>query len=199
VDCPNYQETALSFPLLPRREGIKGRLNDRKPPSPLPSPTEGAREEIKAVSFIDKPGHSWGQRLTMMAINYVSCSRTMDNRKGFTLIEIIVVLAILGILIAAIVPTYAALLTEAENKAALCAVAEGKARLTNQYAKMLLKEDPKAQKLSDIVESVSTDAGDYRLVFTVSKDHKEVEITAIDVRKGATGKASASWKVLKDD
>jgi prepilin-type N-terminal cleavage/methylation domain-containing protein len=124
----------------------------------------------------------------------------MENRKGFTLIEIIVVLAVLGILIAAIVPTYAALLTEAENKAALCAVTEGKARLNNQYAMMLLKEDPKAHKLSDIVESVSTDAGDYRLVFTVSKDHKEVNVTAIGIRKGATsGQASATWKVLKDD
>jgi len=124
----------------------------------------------------------------------------MENRKGFTLVEIVVVLAILGILIAAIIPTYAALLTEAENKAALCAVAEGKARLTNQYAKMLLNEDTKAHKLSDIVESVSTDAGDYRLVFTITKDHKEVEITAIGARKSAaTGQASATWKVLKDD
>jgi mRNA-degrading endonuclease RelE of RelBE toxin-antitoxin system len=102
-------------------------------------------------------------------------------------------------LIAAIIPTYAALLTEAENKAALCAVAEGKARLTNQYAMMLLKEDPKAHKLSDIVEAVSTDAGDYRLVFTMSRNHKEVEITAIGVRKGAlNGQASATWKIFKD-
>ena len=136
----------------------------------------------------------------MTAIFCVSFSRTIENRKGFTLVEIVVVLAILGILIAAIIPTYAALLTEAENKAALCAVAEGKARLTNQYAKMLLNEDTKAHKLRDIVESVSTDAGDYRLVFTVSKDHKEVEITAIGTRKGAAaGQASATWKVLKDD
>jgi mRNA-degrading endonuclease RelE of RelBE toxin-antitoxin system len=79
-------------------------------------------------------------------------------------------------------------------------VAEGKARLTNLYAMMLLKEDPKAHKLSDIVESVSTDAGDYRLVFTVSTDHKEVNITAIRIRKGAiSGQASATWKVLKND
>ena len=136
----------------------------------------------------------------MTAIAYASITRTMENRKGFTRIEIIVVLAVLGILIAAIVPTYAALLTEAENKAALCAVTEGKARLTNQYAMMLLKEDPNAHKVSDIVESVSTDAGDYRLVFTVSKNNKEVEITAIGVRKGAiSGQASATWKVLKND
>jgi hypothetical protein len=33
-------ETALSFP-LPRREGIKGRVNDFKTPSPLPSPAKG--------------------------------------------------------------------------------------------------------------------------------------------------------------
>ena len=136
----------------------------------------------------------------MTAIAYASITRTMENRKGFTLIEIIVVLAVLGILIAAIIPTYAALLTEAENKAALWAVTEGKARLTNQYAMMLLKEDPKAHKLSDILESVSTDAGDYRLVFTVSKNNKEVEITAIGVRKGAIGgQASATWKLLIDD
>jgi len=135
----------------------------------------------------------------MTAITDVSCSRGMANRKGFTPIELLVVLAVLGILTAAIIPTYAAILTEAENKAALHAVAEGKARLTNQYAMMLVREDPKAQKLSDIVESVSTDAGDYRLVFTVSKSHKEVEYTAIGVRNNAmTGHASATWKVFRE-
>jgi prepilin-type N-terminal cleavage/methylation domain-containing protein len=124
----------------------------------------------------------------------------MINRKGFTLIEIVAVLAVFSILIAAIIPTYASLVATAANKAALCAVTEGKARLTNQYALMILREDPKANKLSDIVESVSTDAGDYRLVFTVSRGNKEVEITAIGIREhGFSGQATATWKILKED
>ena len=135
----------------------------------------------------------------MIAINCVSCSRGMENRKGFTLIEIIVVLAVLGILIAAIIPTYASLVAEAENKAAFSAVAEGKARLTNQYAMMLLREDPRVHRLSEIVEAVSTDAGDYRLIFTVSRNQKVVEITTIGVREGATsGRATATWEIFKD-
>ncbi len=133
----------------------------------------------------------------MNAIIDVCSSGIVKNRKGFTLIEIIAILAILGILTAAIIPTYAVLVADARNKAALCAVTEGKARLTKQYALMLLRKDPKAIRLSDIVESVSTDAGDYRLVFTLSEGNREVEITAIGVREGATsGQATTTWKIF---
>jgi prepilin-type N-terminal cleavage/methylation domain-containing protein len=136
----------------------------------------------------------------MRAVHNAFRTRVRGNRKGFTLIEIIAVLALLGILMAAIIPTYASLVAEAENRAALSAVAEGKARLTNQYALMLLREDPRAHKLTDIVRVVSTDAGDYRLVFIVSRDQKEVEITAIGTRAGAvSGQATGTWKMLKDD
>lgn len=136
----------------------------------------------------------------MAAIHNVFHKTGIGNPKGFTLIEIIAVLAILGILLAAIIPTYASLMAEAENKAALSAVAEGKARLTNQYALMLLKEDPRAHKLTDIVRAVSTDAGDYRLVFTVARDRKDVEIRAIGTRAGtAAGQATGTWRILKDD
>ena len=56
------------------------------------------------------------------------------NQRGFTLVELIAVLVILGVLGAVAAPQFIGLKTEAENKAALQAVSEGKNRLTNQYA-----------------------------------------------------------------
>ena len=60
------------------------------------------------------------------------------NQKGFTLIEIIAVLVILGILAAVAIPRFMDLTTVASDKAAMQAVAEGKSRLSNQFARNLL-------------------------------------------------------------
>jgi prepilin-type N-terminal cleavage/methylation domain-containing protein len=57
------------------------------------------------------------------------------NQKGFTLIEIIAVLVILGILAAVAIPRFMDLTTVASDKAAMQAVAEGKSRLSNQFAR----------------------------------------------------------------
>jgi len=89
------------------------------------------------------------------------------NQKGFTLIEIIAVLVILGILAAVAVPRFMNLTEEASKKAAMQAVAEGKSRLSNQFAKFLLENNGRVPTADSVAASVSTDAGDYRLAFTV--------------------------------
>ena len=60
------------------------------------------------------------------------------NEKGFTLIEIIVVLVILGILAAVAVPKYLDMMNEARIKAAQCAIAEVKGRLSSSQAKYMM-------------------------------------------------------------
>jgi MSHA pilin protein MshA len=61
------------------------------------------------------------------------------NRKGFTLIEIIAVLVILGILAVVAVPRYLDLQDEARIKAASGAIAEVKGRYSLAYGKYLLE------------------------------------------------------------
>lgn len=66
------------------------------------------------------------------------------DEKGFTLIEIIAVLVILGVLAAVAVPKFIDLQDDATQKAALSAIAETQSRLSMAYGRYLLKygEEP---------------------------------------------------------
>lgn len=63
---------------------------------------------------------------------------TANNQRGFTLIEIIAVLVILGILSAVAVPKYMDLQNQARIKAGQRAIAETKTRLSSAYSQYLL-------------------------------------------------------------
>lgn len=88
----------------------------------------------------------------------------MNKQAGFTLIEIIAVLVILGILAAVAIPKYQDLQEQAEIKAAAGIAAAGVSQINMEYAKSLLENNgnttlAEADALAVDCSEVSVDGG----------------------------------------
>ena len=116
------------------------------------------------------------------------------NQKGFTLIEIIAVLVILGILAAVAIPRFMDLTSVASEKAAMQGVAEGKSRMSNQFARNLLMGDSSLNSPANLAlkgNNSLADAGDYKLIY-VAQGTSYVRITASGLGT-VKGKNTGTW------
>jgi len=86
----------------------------------------------------------------------------LESQKGFTLVEIIAVLVILGILAAVAIPKYFNLQEEARDKALDAALGEGVGRVNQHFAKQLLLGDTPGQIVYDNA-TIGTNLGDFTL------------------------------------
>ncbi|MCE5211555.1 MAG: prepilin-type N-terminal cleavage/methylation domain-containing protein [Deltaproteobacteria bacterium] len=113
--------------------------------------------------------------------------KIVRNQKGFTLVEIIAVLVILGILAAFAIPKYFNLQDDAKNRALQGALAEGKARV-NQYAAQYLLTAG-SWPADYVASAVGTNAGDFTLSF--AGNASSVSITAEGTTGAVDGVSSA--------
>ena len=118
-------------------------------------------------------------------------SRLPRDERGFTLVEIIAVLIILGILSAVAVPKYMNLTTDAKNAAAEGAVAEGKARVNQLAASYLLTNGTLPAATNFTAAQLGTSAGDFTIAYTLTGT-TSVGITATGVAGGPAAGGTAS-------
>jgi len=127
-------------------------------------------------------------------------TKKIRNQKGFTLIEIIAVLVILGILAAIAIPKYMDMQTESRNKATQGALGSASGEVSLRYANMLLSANGAAPSMSSLaayLTSNSTLLGDYTFSYAASGTNG-ITITVTSVAGGgAIGTPSSKNLVVQ--
>ena len=89
------------------------------------------------------------------------------NKKGFTLLEIVAVLAILGIIAAIALPRYFDLLADSRLKAVQSSLAEGRARVTSWGSLQYLHNGmwPTVDEYVEAADTIGRDGGDFHFSY----------------------------------
>lgn len=122
------------------------------------------------------------------------------KQMGFTLIEIVMVLVLLGILSAVAVPKYFDLRTQAEMRAIDASAAELQSRIMARFAKELLADTNKSSCSAAVTAAI---VGDESEVAKFATDggkigawtpQKELSVTNGSITAGTTDKATLTFK-----
>lgn len=138
---------------------------------------------LRLLEGLNPARHSYEEGTLVKKITGDSGVRRMVNEKGFTLIELIAVLVILGVLGFVAVPRLIDLTSNARARASEGAIAQAKSMLSLAYAKYLLENKGKIPTGNEVISLIGVPANgnldlgpDFRLTFTNQANRKRIRI-----------------------
>lgn len=119
------------------------------------------------------------------------------SEKGFTLIEIIAVLVLLGILAAIAVPRYVDLQDDAKKKALQGALAAGGSNVAMEYARQILVtgDTPAMASLAGALNTCCQTVGDFEVTYAASGTGIEVTTTSAPTEYGTVDHQSRTFNL----